>query len=136
MALNNKLASSEKLYDDGSIFGPEHILFINDTLYTGVAGQGFIKIVDGKIEHVVNFGVKCGVGDLNPKCGRILNHVQDKKDPNQLIVVDGYYGIFFYNLVTGKSFQIVSPHTLLDSYAVCFEFPISTLGKKTFIIFF
>lgn len=113
LAPNNKLASSEKLVQ-GKVIGPEHILFHNGEIYTGVLGQGVVKVVGDKVEPVVNFGKPCKLPEEEPICGRVLGVVSDTKDSNSLLIADAYHGIFHYNLDTKKSEKLVGPDTQLE----------------------
>lgn len=115
--MNNKLSSSEKLVQ-GKLIGPEHLLFHNGAIYTGVLGQGVVKIVGDTVEPVVNFGRPCKLPEEEPICGRVLGLAVDTLVPNSLIIADAYYGIFHYNLDTRRSELLVSPSTLLEGSKV------------------
>lgn len=117
LALNNKLGSSEKLFE-GKFFGPEHLLFHNGAIYTGVLGRGLIRIIGDQIETVVSFGKPCKLPEEEPICGRVLGIVLDTKEDNSLLIVDAYYGIFHYNLDTKRVENLVSPNTTLEGWKV------------------
>lgn len=121
LALNNKLSSSEKIVE-GRLQGPEHIEFHNGVLYTGVAGQGLVRIVRSNVEPIVNFGSQCKLPEEEPTCGRILGIAVDSLIPNSLLIADAYYGIFHYNLDTKANENLVRPDQLLPGYNVSFKY--------------
>lgn len=60
MALNEKLAGAQKLYEN-KVKGPEGLLYYNNTLYTSVHYGHVLKLVDDQTFPVVKFGKVCGV---------------------------------------------------------------------------
>lgn len=107
LAPNNNLSTSEKLFE-GRVSGPATILFHEGALYTGVQGQGLVKIVEDRIEPLVNFGENGFSSDEQVR-GRILGFAVDTLVPNSFIIADAYYGIFHFNLQTKAIERLVGP---------------------------
>ena len=61
MAKNAILDKAEAMKLDRAIAGPESIAIRGDDIYTGLLGEGIVKISkSGKVENVVMFGKNCG----------------------------------------------------------------------------
>lgn len=59
LALNSKLNKAERLFEN-MIKGPESIVQLDGTLYTGLHGGLVVKIVDNALIPFVKFGKQCG----------------------------------------------------------------------------
>jgi len=61
LAKNAILDKAEAMKLDRAIAGPESIAIRGDDVYTGLLGEGIVKITkSGKVENVVMFGKSCG----------------------------------------------------------------------------
>uniref|UniRef100_A0A1B0D711 Strictosidine synthase conserved region domain-containing protein n=1 Tax=Phlebotomus papatasi TaxID=29031 RepID=A0A1B0D711_PHLPP len=106
LELNGYLNEGERLLE-GRVHGPEHLLAVGGSIYTGIQGGEVIRINGDHITHVAKFGAPCEGAYEEAKCGRPLGMSLDvKKD--HLIVADAFYGIWQVNLVNGKKQLLVS----------------------------
>ena len=133
LAPNNFLDNGERLFVD-KLYGPEHLLYHNGAIYTGVHGGEVVKIVGKNVEHVGKFGKACLVPLEEARCGRPLGLALDTIEKNTLVVLDSYYGIYLYNLDTRKETQLISQEAGLDGI-VSFA-PISPLPFFKFLFRF
>lgn len=58
LKLNTRLDNAERLYE-GKLLAPEHILERDGVLYAAVKNNQVVKIVDGQIKVVADFGRSC-----------------------------------------------------------------------------
>ncbi|XP_059610945.1 adipocyte plasma membrane-associated protein Hemomucin [Phlebotomus argentipes] len=106
LELNGHLNKAERLLE-GRVHGPEHLLAIGNTIFTGIQGGEVIQINGDHITHVAKFGAPCEGSFEESKCGRPLGMVLDNRK-NHLIVADAFYGIWQVNVENGKKQLLVS----------------------------
>uniref|UniRef100_A0A7G3AXJ9 Putative secreted mucin n=1 Tax=Lutzomyia longipalpis TaxID=7200 RepID=A0A7G3AXJ9_LUTLO len=106
LELNGHLNGAERLLEN-RVHGPEHLLAIGDSIYTGIQGGEVVRINGDHITHVAKFGQPCEGAYEESKCGRPLGMALDTSK-DHLIVSDAYYGIWQVNLANGKKQLLVS----------------------------
>lgn len=113
---NNHLDNAERLFED-KLHGPEALVVRGKEIYTTVHGGEVVKINGAHITHVAKFGKPCESFVEEEVCGRPLGLAFDTQG-NNLIVADGYYGIYEVNLANGDKKQLVSRDVILDGKTV------------------
>ncbi|XP_068157571.1 adipocyte plasma membrane-associated protein Hemomucin [Drosophila tropicalis] len=104
---NFHLDGAERLLE-GRVYGPECLIARNNEIYTGIHGGEVIKLTANHVTHVTKIGQPCEAIYEESRCGRPLGLAFDTLG-NNLIIADGYYGIWQVDLSTHKKTLLVSP---------------------------
>lgn len=114
--LKNNLLEKVEYIAKGKLRGPETIIFINDTLYTGLLNGQIVRVdEDGNVHKVVQGGDEENIKLCNDfgndikshrECGRPLG--LRYKSPNWLYFIDAYHGLFKIDLFQNEKIQILS----------------------------
>ncbi len=93
----------------GKIHGPECMITDGTTIYATLHDGNVVKINGEHVTHLAKFGKPCEFPIEEPICGRPLGIAFDTINPDNLIVVDAYYGLWDLNSKTGAKKQLLSP---------------------------
>ncbi|VDN10728.1 unnamed protein product [Dibothriocephalus latus] len=98
LAVNDRLTAATREYE-GQLSGPECVIVVKDSLYTGTLNGSVVKIDKNGVKTFARFGPE-GCSSVET-CGRPLGLHYDEPR-NRLLVVDAYLGLFAIDLQTGK----------------------------------
>ena len=98
----NLLLQNAVYFAKGNVAGPETVLFVNNSMYTGLTNGQLVRVDDnGNAHKIVQIGDQ-NCDDLHSihskyKCGRPLGL---RYKSNFIYLADGYHGIYKVNLET------------------------------------
>ncbi|XP_002137431.2 adipocyte plasma membrane-associated protein [Drosophila pseudoobscura] len=118
---NHRLDGAERLLE-GRVFGPECLIAKSNEIYTGLRGGNLARIIldgskDGQIAYFAKTGRACDDIFQFSLCGLLLGLAFDSQG-NNLIVADGFLGIWEVDLDTNNKSLLVSTQQELPGQTV------------------
>ena len=106
----NLLLQNAVYFAKDNLVGPETILFLNNTMYTGLTNGQLVRVDEnGNVHKIVQIGEReCkDLQSIHSKkeCGRPLGL---RYKSNFIYLADGYYGIYKVNLETNEKQVVIS----------------------------
>ena len=105
----NFLLQKAEHFAKGKLIGPETILFVNDTMYTGLSNGQIVRVDENGNPHkIVQIGEEnCDEQSIHARkeCGRPLGL---RYKSNFIYTADGYYGIYKVDLTTNKKYAVLA----------------------------
>ncbi|KAL7060114.1 hypothetical protein AAHC03_09607 [Spirometra sp. Aus1] len=102
LAINDRLADATREFE-GQLVGPECVIVVKGSLYTGVLNGSVLKINKNGIRTFARFGPE-GCSSMET-CGRPLGLRYDESK-DRLLVADAYLGLFAIDMQTEKVTKI------------------------------
>ncbi|BHF72353.1 hypothetical protein SprV_0401541700 [Sparganum proliferum] len=102
LAINDRLAYATREFE-GQLVGPECVIVVKGSLYTGVLNGSVLKINKNGIRTFARFGPE-GCSSMET-CGRPLGLRYDESK-DRLLVADAYLGLFAIDMQTEKVTKI------------------------------
>uniref|UniRef100_A0A0X3PYF6 Adipocyte plasma membrane-associated protein n=2 Tax=Schistocephalus solidus TaxID=70667 RepID=A0A0X3PYF6_SCHSO len=107
LAVNDRLTAATREFE-GQLVGPECVIVVKGSLYTGIVNGSILKINENGVKTFARFG-PAGCSSMET-CGRPLGlHYDEPRD--RLFVVDACLGLFAIDMQTAKVTKIFPLNT-------------------------
>jgi len=136
---HDNLTGAVHLFEN-EIHGPECLELASDgSIFTGTADGEILRIKNDKIVNRWRLpgavtSVGCGTYETEPVCGRPLGlRLIPGSGDKELIVIDAYLGIFYFNIETGKGEELVPAKAIVDGRPIMFPNDLVIVDDNTII---